>query len=339
MLRTISFSRKNTERTTLVFVVKNPLCTTFPQPAMERLSMRMRHTTCGMQRNSQAFRFSLACLATPRTPPLPSRRSTPRPTALDAHNNKRDPLEEPLQRIDAVSGEVHRLLGKYAGGGDNRSSSPLQRQRQLKTQSSNSAGGGMGDGVFYLLVINFALHTANYFWHPAWLGALPLAHWAPRWWQFVTAAFVHANWEHLLSNAFSLLVFGRMVEEEEGALGVWLTYLVCGVGGNLASYLTAPAVRAVSLGASSAVFGLFVVGVVSKLRPSAKRLLEAAILGSFVVRQVLQEVSMVSAGKGAALASSAAAGGTTVGHWAHLGGAAAGVLLVLLLSRLPAADM
>ena len=77
--------------------------------------------------------------------------------------------------------------------------------------------------------------------------------------QFVTATFMHANWQHLSSNAFALLVFGRMVEEEEGALGVWLTYLLAGVGGTLASYLTSPHTATISLGASGAVFGLFMV--------------------------------------------------------------------------------
>lgn len=75
------------------------------------------------------------------------------------------------------------------------------------------------------------------------------------------------------------------MEEEEGALGVWATYLLCGIGGCAASYLSAPAAHTVSLGASSAVFGLFVVGVVAKLKFNAKRLLEALILGSFVVKQ------------------------------------------------------
>lgn len=111
--------------------------------------------------------------------------------------------------------------------------------------------------------------------------------------------------------------------------GVWATYLICGASGCLASYISASHTHTLSLGASSAVFGLFVVGVLTKLRPSVKRLLEALILGSFVVNQVLQEVSLVSSGKVLSL------GGASVGHWAHLGGAAAGVLLVVALSRLP----
>lgn len=237
-----------------------------------------------------------------------------------ANNSSRNGSGEDFN-IDGALNEASRLLNKYAGGAVSPpSKSPPQR---------NAPTSGMGDGIFTLLLINFGIHFVNYVWHPVWLSSLALSHWAPQWYQFVTAAFVHANWEHLLGNAFSLLVFGRMVEEEEGGFGVWATYLICGVGGNLASYLSSPHTRALSLGASSAVFGLFVVGVLSKLRPSLKRLMEAVILGSFVVRQVLQEVSMVSSGKAMSV------GGMSVGHWAHLGGAAAGVVLVLMLSKLP----
>lgn len=81
--------------------------------------------------------------------------------------------------------------------------------------------------------------------------------------QFVTATFMHANWAHLSSNAFALLTFGRMVEEEEGAFGLWATYLLAGVGGTVASYLTSPHSRTVSLGASGAVFGLFMVSAMA----------------------------------------------------------------------------
>jgi membrane associated rhomboid family serine protease len=187
----------------------------------------------------------------------------------------------------------------------------------------------MRNGVFSMLLLNFALHMVAYFWNPAILQSLALSHMQPKPWQFVTAAFVHANWDHLFGNAFSLLVFGRMVEEEEGAFGLWATYIICGISGNLASYLSSPGTASVSLGASSAVFGLFVVGVLSKFRPSIRQLLEATILGSYVVKQVLQEVQMMTSG------ASVVAGAVSVGHMAHLGGALGGVLLVLFLSRLP----
>lgn len=213
--------------------------------------------------------------------------------------------------------EYDLIMDKYHSGNEN---GTLQRK---------GGGGGMQNGVFTMLLVNFALHAVVYFWNPAILQCLALSHLNPKPWQFVTAAFVHANWDHVFGNAFSLLVFGRMVEEEEGAFGVWATYIICGICGNLASYLSSPGTASVSLGASSAVFGLFVVGVLSKLRPSVRQLLEAVILGSYVVKQVLQEVQMVTSG------SSVVAGAMTVGHMAHLGGALGGVLLVLFLSRLP----
>ncbi|GAB4817608.1 hypothetical protein N2152v2_004654 [Parachlorella kessleri] len=175
-------------------------------------------------------------------------------------------------------------------------SPPPQRQKPL---------GSTGNGVYSLLLINFGLFAIG------------------------QAAFLHANWAHLSSNAFSLLIFGRIVEEEEGAFGVWATYLLCGLGGCVASYLTSPHTRTVSLGASAAVFGLFMVGVLTKFRPSLRRLLEAIILGQFVIRQVASEVQLVAGGRALTV------GGMQVGHIAHLAGAAVGALLVLLLSKLP----
>lgn len=70
------------------------------------------------------------------------------------------------------------------------------------------------------------------------------------------------------------------------------------------------------------------VAVITKFKPSLRKLLELVILGSFVVQQVLGELQMAAGG-------GLTVGGMQVGHVAHLAGAAAGVLLVLLLSRLP----
>jgi membrane associated rhomboid family serine protease len=232
---------------------------------------------------------------------------------------------------------VQRLLAKYAGGGGG-----AQAQAKPATalrghgQSIGITNGGLGNGTFSLLLLNLGLHAVHSIWHPAWMSSLALAHWAPQWWQFITSGFVHANWEHLLSNCFTLLVFGRVVEEEEGGIGVWIAYLLCGAGGALASYLAAPHTRTISMGASAAVFGLFVVGVVVKLfsyRFSFRKLIEAIVLGSFVVKQVAGEAGMVVSGK-----TTAVMGGMSIGHVAHVGGALAGVLLLLALARLPAAE-
>jgi len=85
-------------------------------------------------------------------------------------------------------------------------------------------------GVFWLLVVNLALFAADYFLKAQWVSSLYLWHNAPHWWQFLTAAFCHASWDHLSSNLFMLYTFGKIVEEEEGPMAVWFTYIVCSVG-------------------------------------------------------------------------------------------------------------
>ena len=82
------------------------------------------------------------------------------------------------------------------------------------------------------------------------------------------------------------------------------------------------------MGASGAVFGLFAVGVLAKLRFDLRKLMEGAIIGNFVYTQLKAEVQS-QAGQGAALV-----GGVAVNHVAHLAGALSGVLLMILLSSL-----
>lgn len=192
-----------------------------------------------------------------------------------------------------------------------------------------------GNGTFALLALNVAIFLLARFSPLPVIETLALNHSYPRFWQFLTCAFTHFDYSHLAGNLFSLLVFGRMVEEEEGALGVCITYCVCGAAAAVASYYALPA-ASISLGASGSVFGLFIVAVGAKLRPSLKKLTEAGILGVYVWSQLSTEIKAQAAvlgGKGAVVA-----GGGVVSHVAHLGGALAGVLLLALLSRLPAVD-
>lgn len=170
------------------------------------------------------------------------------------------------------------------------------------------------NGVFVLLGINLALFVLiNLLGLP--LQFLYLNHSNPIWFQFITSMFCHANWAHLSGNMFSLYVFGKIVEEEEGVLGVVVSYLVTGLGASLLSWLLLPS-NVVSLGASGAVFGLFAISVLVKISWSWRRIIEVLILGQFVISQVVSQVQNLNAQDG-------------VNRIAHLGGAAVGVALIV----------
>ena len=168
-------------------------------------------------------------------------------------------------------------------------------------------------------VVSFALDNVL---HVPLMRSFYLYHSQVRWWQPATSLFCHGSRAHLSNNLFLLLIFGRSVEDELGWGGLLFTYAFCGVVANLASLVLLPAAT-VSLGASGAVFGLFAVSILSRLSwadLSWQNLVEVIVLGEFVFKQVLGEMRTAATG-----------GVAGINHVAHLGGAAAGVLLVVLL--------
>lgn len=98
-------------------------------------------------------------------------------------------------------------------------------------------------------------------------------------WRFVTPVFIHANLPHLLMNMYGLWVLGPWVEKLYGSARFVMFWIVTGVAGVVASYLTViPGTRPgllgsfliksadePSVGASGALFGLigvlFVFGI------------------------------------------------------------------------------
>ncbi|MDQ2728316.1 MAG: rhomboid family intramembrane serine protease [Actinomycetota bacterium] len=77
-----------------------------------------------------------------------------------------------------------------------------------------------------------------------------------QWYRLVTAAFLHANPEHILFNMIILLVIGSPVEALVGRVRFGAIYLIAGIGGSVCSYLLSAA-DIEGIGASGAIFGLF----------------------------------------------------------------------------------
>lgn len=149
---------------------------------------------------------------------------------------------------------------------------------------------------------------------------------------FLSSMFMHAGWLHLILNMWGLAIFGDNVEDRLGHFRYLMFYLVCGLGANMAQYLSDINSPVPSLGASGAIAG--VMGAYFILFPRARVLTWAftfflihlpawLVLGYWFVLQFL-------AGAATAMSNSRQeTGGVAV--WAHVGGFISGVLLIKLL--------
>ena len=81
-----------------------------------------------------------------------------------------------------------------------------------------------------------------------------------RWYQFVTSAFLHADYSHLLSNMLFLWVFGNNLNDRLGHTGYFIFYIVAAVvsaGGGMLFGQTSPMLG--GSGAISAVTGAYLI--------------------------------------------------------------------------------
>jgi membrane associated rhomboid family serine protease len=154
------------------------------------------------------------------------------------------------------------------------------------------------------------------------------------WWRFVTPVFIHINLIHLMINMYSLWVVGPYVEKLYGSAKFVVFWVVTGIAGVVASYLTVrPEMHVTSLGrflfksgdvpsagASGALFGLvgvlFVFGI--KFRHELPEGFKRAF-GTGLLPMILLNLFIGYLGRG------------FIDNAAHLGGLASGAALALVV--------
>ncbi len=146
----------------------------------------------------------------------------------------------------------------------------------------------------------------------------------------VTSMFLHGGWFHLVGNLWFLWIFGNNVEDAMGRFRFVVFYLVTGIAAALAHVASQPDSLLPMVGASGAISGVMGAYLVLFPRARVKTLLFLLIfitvveLPAFVYLGYWFLLQLVSSGSGASAG---------VAFWAHIGGFAAGALLIPLFRR------
>ena len=149
----------------------------------------------------------------------------------------------------------------------------------------------------------------------------------------VTSMFLHGSWMHLLGNMWFLWLFGNNVEDSMGRLRFVIFYLLSGLAAALGQVLTTPTSAIPMVGASGAISGIM--GGYLLLYPNV-RVFAFLFLGFFVTSIALPAWMMLGYWFLIQFVSGLAAFGGDLGgvaFWAHVGGFAAGIVLVKLFAR------
>jgi membrane associated rhomboid family serine protease len=141
-------------------------------------------------------------------------------------------------------------------------------------------------------------------------------------WQLLTYMFLHGGFWHLFFNMLALWMFGIELEYTWGSRKFLTYYLACGLGGGVANLLVAPLLGQVepTVGASGAVFGVLVAfGMMYPDRPIYLYFLLPIRAKYFVLGYIGLELFLGVNGSADGVA-----------HFAHLGGAGVGLLIMLV---------
>lgn len=150
--------------------------------------------------------------------------------------------------------------------------------------------------------------------------------------------FLHGGFLHLLSNMWSLYIFGDNVEDHLGPLRYALFYLLCGLASGLSHFLLNANSTAPVIGASGAIAG--VMGAYFLLHPTSKIL---TLIPIIIIPFFVEIPAVVFLGIWFLLqfirAASSSGSATGIAWWAHVGGFLCGMLFLKLFDAMPDTGM
>ncbi|MEP7277074.1 MAG: rhomboid family intramembrane serine protease [Bacteroidota bacterium] len=199
---------------------------------------------------------------------------------------------------------------------------------------ANRGSGGMGFGsvppvVKNLLILNGLVFLAQYVFKQQ---GIQLENWGALWpigtpyfkvWQLITYQFMHGGVTHILFNMFTLWMFGSILENFWGNKRFLTFYLLCGIFAGIAQLIMQP--NGVALGASGAIMGLM--AAFAYLFPNTELFL------MFIPIPVKAKYVIPGLMALDIFGSIAPQQGDNVAHWAHLGGALAGLIIVIIWNK------
>ena len=191
-----------------------------------------------------------------------------------------------------------------------------------------------------LLIINILVWIAQLIYDKQWgltpkIGLWPIDSPLFEPYQLATHMFAHASYDargsivffHILFNMFALFMFGRVLENVWGAKRFLMFYLACGLGAAI-THLAMQEIMggySIAVGASGAIMGVFV--AFAYLFPNTELMLIPIpfpikakwLCIGYILLDLFGGFGQVS--------------GDNIAHFAHLGGALTGFLIVLFWNK------
>jgi len=180
-----------------------------------------------------------------------------------------------------------------------------------------------------LLIINGLVFLAQYVFEGQ---GIRLEIWGALWgagtgnfkvWQLITYQFMHGSIGHIFFNMLTLWMFGSTLENFWGSGRFLVFYIVCGIFAGIAQLIMQS--NGIALGASGSIMGLM--AAFAYLFPNTEMLFiffpipikAKYMIPGFMALDLFGGISPQT--------------GDNVAHWAHLGGALTGLIIVIIWNK------